>query len=88
MTEAIFNGERGRTVRRVDPRVLGRVQEALDALDNAVILTDLARPLSRRLHELTGDRAGQHSISVNMQYRLCFRWTDSGPEDVELIDYH
>ncbi|MCW2283638.1 proteic killer suppression protein [Rhodoblastus acidophilus] len=51
-------------------------------------LQDLRAPPANRLEALKGDRAGQHSIRVNDQFRLCFRWTDSGAEDVEFVDYH
>lgn len=51
-------------------------------------LDDLRVPPGNRLEALRGDRAGQHSIRVNDQYRVCFRWTPAGPEDVEIVDYH
>ena len=57
-------------------------------LDAAEILADLRVPPGNRLEKLAGDRAGQHSIRVNQQWRICFRWTDAGPEDVEITDYH
>jgi toxin HigB-1 len=57
-------------------------------LDAAEILADLRVPPGNRLEKLAGDRAGQYSIRVNQQWRICFRWTDAGPEDVELTDYH
>lgn len=57
-------------------------------LDNAVVLDDLKTPPGNRLHSLVKDRAGQHAIRINDQFRLCFRWTDAGPEDVEIADYH
>ena len=57
-------------------------------LDAAEVLADLTVPPGNRLEKLTGDRAGQHSIRVNQQWRICFRWTDAGPEDVEITDYH
>ena len=57
-------------------------------LDAATTLQDLASPPNNRLEALKGDRKGQHSIRINDQYRLCFRWTKNGPEDVELVDYH
>lgn len=60
----------------------------LFVLDNAVVLDDLKSPPGNRLHPLLKDRAGQHAIRVNDQFRLCFRWTDAGPEDVEITDYH
>jgi len=57
-------------------------------LDSAEKLGDLARLPSSRLEALRGDRAGQHSIRINAQWRICFRWTDEGPHDVEIVDYH
>jgi proteic killer suppression protein len=57
-------------------------------LDAATTLDDLRSPPGNRLEPLAGDRAGQHSIRVNDQFRLCFRWTSAGPEDVECVDYH
>jgi len=57
-------------------------------LDNAAVLDDLKSPPGNKLHSLTKDRAGQHAIWINDQFRLCFRWTDAGPEDVEITDYH
>lgn len=51
-------------------------------------LADLRVPPGNRLEALRGDRAGQHSIRVNDQYRVCFRWTAAGAEDVEIVDYH
>jgi len=57
-------------------------------LDAAEILADLRVPPGNRLEKLAGDRAGQYSIRVNQQWRICFRWTDAGPENVEITDYH
>jgi proteic killer suppression protein len=57
-------------------------------LDAAETLADLRSPPGNRLERLVGDRAGQYSIRVNDQWRVCFRWTSSGPEDVEIVDYH
>lgn len=57
-------------------------------LDAADVLQDLRIPPGNRLEQLKGDRAGQHSIRVNDQWRLCLTWTDTGPADVELTDYH
>ena len=57
-------------------------------LDAAETLADLRVPPGNRLEKLAGDRAGQHSIRINQQWRICFRWTDAGPEDVEIADYH
>lgn len=57
-------------------------------IDNAVELIDLATPPGNRLEALKGDRAGQHSIRINDQFRICFRWVDGQAEDVEIADYH
>ena len=60
----------------------------LDMLDAATALGDLLSPPGNRLEGLRGDRRGQHSIRINRQWRVCFRWGDDGPEDVEIEDYH
>ncbi|MNG38371.1 Toxin HigB-1 [compost metagenome] len=57
-------------------------------LDAATELRDLRSPPGNRLEALSGNRAGQHSIRVNEQWRLCFTWTDNGPVNVEIVDYH
>lgn len=60
----------------------------LAQLDAAHTLEFLRSPPGNRLEALRGSRAGQHGIRVNDQFRLCFRWTTAGPEDVEIVDYH
>jgi toxin HigB-1 len=60
----------------------------LDMVDAAVVLSDLRAPPGNRLEQLKGNRSGQHSIRINDQWRICFRWTDQGPADVEIVDYH
>jgi proteic killer suppression protein len=57
-------------------------------LNRAARLEDLRIPPSNHLEALQGDREGQHSIRVNRQWRVCFAWTESGPKDVEIVDYH
>lgn len=57
-------------------------------LDAASALRDLRSPPGNRLEALSGNRAGQHSIRVNDQWRVCFTWTDNGPVNVEIVDYH
>jgi proteic killer suppression protein len=73
-------------------RLSGDVQRAayrrLGRLHAAESLEDLAAIPGNRLEKLRGDRRGQHSIRVNKQWRICFRWTEAGPEDVQLVDYH
>ena len=54
----------------------------------AVVLEDLRFPPGNHLEELKGDRAGQHSIRINDQWRICFVWTEQGPANVEIVDYH
>jgi proteic killer suppression protein len=63
-------------------------QRKLQMLDDAAELRDLKSPPGNRLEALSGDRAGQHSVRINDQWRVCFVWTDAGPEDVEIVDYH
>ncbi|MGH9577813.1 MAG: type II toxin-antitoxin system RelE/ParE family toxin [Terriglobales bacterium] len=60
----------------------------LAQLDAAETLEFLRAPPGNRLEALKGDRAGQHSMRINDQFRVCFRWTKAGPEDVEIVDYH
>ena len=57
-------------------------------LDLAATVQDMRAPPGNQLEPLHGDRKGQWSVRVNDQFRLCFRWTDEGPEDVEIVDYH
>jgi len=70
------------------PQLIRRAQLLLNALDVAAELDDLRLPPGNRLHALEKDRKGQHSLSINMQFRICFRWVDGGAEDVEIVDYH
>jgi len=60
----------------------------LDQLDSVLSLDELRVPPGNRLKVLSGDRQGQHSIRINDQYRICFKWTQTGPMDVEVTDYH
>ena len=72
--------------RRFPSDLLRRTFLQLDALNRAERLEDLRDPPGNRLEALSGDRAGQHSIRVNLQFRICFRWTPAGATDV--VDYH
>ncbi|WP_414885464.1 type II toxin-antitoxin system RelE/ParE family toxin [Pseudomonas chlororaphis] len=83
-TEALFTT--GRTRRWADIKSVA--ERKLSTLDAAKELRDLRSPPGNRLHSLEGDREGQHSISINMQWRVCFVWTENGPENVEIVDYH
>lgn len=60
----------------------------LRQIDAAADLKDLSRPPGNRLEALTGDRAGQHSIRINDQWRICFTWSEGGADNVEVVDYH
>lgn len=64
------------------------VERKLQMLDDAAALQDLIVPPGNRLEALKGDRQGQHSIRINDQFRICFRWTKHGPEDVVVTDYN
>ncbi len=70
--------------RAIEPVALRK----LDMLDAATRLDDLLSPPGNRLEGLKGGRKGQHSIRINRQWRVCFRWTPEGPENVEIVDYH
>jgi proteic killer suppression protein len=84
--KALFEGE---AVGRVGWQQIQRVAaRKLAMLDAAAVLGDLKAPPNNKLEALRGDRAGQHSIRVNDQWRVCFVWTDAGPQDVEIVDYH
>ena len=88
-TEDIFNGRRTQAARRTCPQSLWKIAiRKLDQLDSVTALPELQIPPGNRLEALTGDRQGQHSIRINDQYRLCFRWTEPGPAEVEIVDYH
>ncbi|MFH1873558.1 MAG: type II toxin-antitoxin system RelE/ParE family toxin [Pseudomonadota bacterium] len=84
-TEAIFNG---RFVRRIPKQVAPLAARKLNQVHAAGSLDDLRIPPRNRLEALKGDRKGQHSIRINDQWRICFRWTNAGPDAVEIVDYH
>lgn len=65
-----------------------RTRAMLSAMDAAIVLEDLRFPPGNGLEALAGDRAGQHSVRINKQWRICFVWTEKGPADVEIVDYH
>ncbi|WP_159952760.1 type II toxin-antitoxin system RelE/ParE family toxin [Rhizobium sp. 18065] len=65
-----------------------RAHQLLTLLDAAKDLSDLRSPPGNRLEKLSGDREDQYSIRINIQWRICFVWTDAGPENVEITDYH
>jgi proteic killer suppression protein len=88
-TEDVFNGRSTKAARKAVPGSLIAVaRRKLDALNAAQRLEDLRVPPGNRLEALKGDRAGQHSVRINDQFRICFTWSSEGPELVEIVDYH
>jgi proteic killer suppression protein len=88
-TEDIFNGISSRESRQTCLNVLWQVVvRKLDQLDSVEMLNELRIPPGNRLEQLSGERKGQYSIRINDQYRICFLWTGSGPDQVEIVDYH
>ena len=83
-TERFFEGRRVRAFAGFADQAARR----LAFLDNAESLCDLSELRSNRMESLSGDRVGQYSIRINRQWRICFRWEDDGPYDVEIVDYH
>ncbi|MDH1571464.1 type II toxin-antitoxin system RelE/ParE family toxin [Pseudomonas sp. GD03746] len=83
-TEALFTT--GKTRRWSDIKSVA--ERKLAMLDAATALRDLRSPPGNRLEPLSGNRTGQHSIRVNDQWRLCFTWTENGPVNVQIVDYH
>ncbi len=88
-TEDVFNGRDTRKARRACPPVLWRVaQRKLSYMADVSELRDLKAPPGNNLEAFVDDRADQHSIRINQQYRICFRWTPEGATQVEIVDYH
>lgn len=84
-TERLFGRE---PVRRYPSDLRRTMLRKLVAVDAAEQVQDLRAPPGNRLEKLKGDRAGQHSIRVNDQWRICFRWHDGNAYDVQIVDYH
>mgnify|MGYP003383150245 CR=1 FL=1 len=84
-TERVFNREASR---RFSPDIQRRARIKLEILDAADSLADLRVPPSNHLEKLSGDRIGQHSIRINIQWRICFVWQDGDAYYVEIVDYH
>ena len=84
-TKSVWTGQRSR---KLPHDIQNRALLRLRLLNRAKLLGDLRNPPGNRLHDLTGDRAGQHSISINRQWRICFRFKDGNAYDVEIVDYH
>jgi toxin HigB-1 len=88
-TEDIFNGISSKQARKACPQALWSVAaRKLDLLDSVILLEELKIPPGNRLEALMGSRSGEYSIRINQQYRICFRWDDRGPAEVEITDYH
>jgi proteic killer suppression protein len=83
--ERIWSGE---GVRRLPPDVQKVARRKLRMLNNALSLDDLRIPPANRLEALRGDRAGQYSIRINRQWRICFVWSNGDADAVEIVDYH
>lgn len=83
-TEALYRGETARRFSGIAKVALRK----LDMIDAAKALDDLRSPPGNRLEALKGDRAGQYSIRINDQWRICFVWRDGAAHDVEIVDYH
>lgn len=84
-TERVWNGERSK---HLPAEIQSRALAKLMLVNAAESLDDLRNPPGNRLHELKDDRSGQHSISINRQWRICFRFKDGNAYDVEIVDYH
>lgn len=85
ITEAVFAGQ---CPKGFPADIFSVARRKLGMLHAAPSLGALRVPPANRLEALKGDRAGQHSIRINDQWRICFRWTRAGPQDVEIVDYH
>lgn len=85
LTEAVFKGE---NPKRFQASILRVARRKLLMIQAAVNLNDLRVPPANFLEALKADRKGQHSIRINDQFRICFRWTQAGAENVEITDYH
>ncbi|MFH1446609.1 MAG: type II toxin-antitoxin system RelE/ParE family toxin [Chloroflexota bacterium] len=88
-TEDVFNGRNTKAARKTCPTSLWRIAaRKLDLLDSITVLLEANTPPGNQLESLTGNRKGQYSIRINQQYRICFKWTSSGPDEVAIVDYH
>ncbi len=88
-TEDIFNGKNTKSARKLCPLSLWRVAtRKLDQLDSVLKIEELKVPPGNRSESLSGNRKGEFSIRINQQYRICFKWSESGPSAVEITDYH
>lgn len=86
--KASSNAMLGRYSKGFPSDLVKRTKAMMTALDAALSLSDLRFPPGNHLEELSGSRAGQHSVRINGQWRICFVWTVNGPANVEIVDYH
>ena len=87
-TEDLYHGRRTKQVRKLPHDILHRTLVRLDVINTAHSLIDLRSPPGNRLEALGGSWAGFHSIRINQQWRIIFRWEDGNAYDVQIIDYH
>jgi proteic killer suppression protein len=88
LTEKIFLGVKDKEVAKFPQDVLKAAERKLDMVEAAEVLQDLASPPGNKLHALKDDLAGYHSISINDQWRVVFKWETDGAHEVEIQDYH
>jgi len=88
-TQDIFNGLSSKIARKICPKDLWKIAaRKLDQIDSVLSLDELRIPPGNRLEALTQNRQGQYSVRINDQYRICFKWSETGPTEVEITDYH
>jgi proteic killer suppression protein len=88
-TEDIFNGLNTKAARNICPESLWKIAaRKFDLLDSVEVLSDLRILPGNRLERLSGNRKGQYSLRINDRYRVCFVWTITGPDQVEIVDHH
>lgn len=87
-TEDLYHGLRTARVRRIPRDIWRAARRKLDMIEYAQVLRDLAAPPGNRLEALKGDRAGCHSVRINDQWRIVFRWQSGAAHDVAIVDYH
>jgi len=88
-TEDIFNGLSSKIARKICPKNLWKIAaRKLDQIDSVLSLDELRIPPGNRLEALTRNRLGQYSVRINDQYRICFKWSETGPVEVIITDYH
>mgnify|MGYP001614910345 CR=1 FL=1 len=89
INDQVSAGENTKEARKICTTLLWKfAARKLDQIDSVTALTELKVPPGNKLEILSGDRKGHHSIRINDQYRICFAWTDSGTDQVEVVDYH